>query len=78
MDSTQFRYTIVTKVSLLYVVTISNIQDSRILTSDTISGRSKWKIGWLSSTSSGQKISWQTFLPKLWDEKRLEFLINKP
>ncbi|GJW68024.1 hypothetical protein Tco_0122448 [Tanacetum coccineum] len=63
-----------TKVPLLYAVTTSNIQDPSILTSNTISSRSKWKMVWLSSTLSEQNISWQTSFPRHWDEKDLNFL----
>ncbi|GJW45484.1 retrovirus-related pol polyprotein from transposon TNT 1-94 [Tanacetum coccineum] len=35
---------------------------------------SKWKMGWLSYTSSEQNISWQISLPSHWDEKELNFL----
>ncbi|GKE44867.1 hypothetical protein Tco_1472151 [Tanacetum coccineum] len=74
MDSTKFLCTAITKVLLPYAVTTSNIHDLSILTSDTISSRSKWKMVWLSSTSLGQNISWQTSLPRHWDKKDLNFL----
>ncbi|GKD48356.1 putative ribonuclease H-like domain-containing protein [Tanacetum coccineum] len=51
----------------------NNVQHSRskhIDVSITLS-KSKWKMGWLSSTSSGQNISWQTSSPKRWQGKDL-------
>ncbi|GKC21711.1 retrovirus-related pol polyprotein from transposon TNT 1-94 [Tanacetum coccineum] len=74
MDSIKFLSTTITNVLLPYAVTTSSIHDLSILTSDTISSRRKWKMVWLSSTSSGQNISWQTSLPRHWDEKDLNFL----
>ncbi|GJS89216.1 copia protein [Tanacetum coccineum] len=62
------------KVTLLYATTTSNTQDPSILTSDTILSRSKWKMGWLSYTSSEQNIILQISLPRHWDEKDLNFL----
>ncbi|GKE17483.1 hypothetical protein Tco_1425060 [Tanacetum coccineum] len=56
---------------LFYAVTTSNIPDPSILTSDTTLSRSKWKIGWLSYTSSEQNISWQISLPRHWDINKL-------
>ncbi|GJR67858.1 hypothetical protein Tco_0013923 [Tanacetum coccineum] len=38
-------------LSLLYVATTSNIPDPSILTSDTTSSNSKWKMGWLNCIS---------------------------
>nr|GEU33858.1 retrovirus-related Pol polyprotein from transposon TNT 1-94 [Tanacetum cinerariifolium] len=64
---TEFQCTAITKVSLLYAVTTSNIPDQSILTSNTASSKIKWKMGWLSYTSSEQNIS----LPRHWDEKDL-------
>nr|GEZ15528.1 copia protein [Tanacetum cinerariifolium] len=64
---TEFHCTAITKVSLLYAVTTSNIPDQSILTSNTASSKIKWKMGWLSYTSSEQNIS----LPRHWDEKDL-------
>ncbi|GJR29468.1 hypothetical protein Tco_1105700 [Tanacetum coccineum] len=61
-------------VSLPYAVTTSNTPDPSILTLDIISSRSKWKMGWLNSTSSEQNISWQISLPRQWDENDLTFL----
>ncbi|GKF28125.1 hypothetical protein Tco_0094467 [Tanacetum coccineum] len=48
---TKYLCTAITKVRLLYAVTTSNIPDPSILTSDTTSLRSKWKMGWLSYNS---------------------------
>nr|GEY90406.1 retrovirus-related Pol polyprotein from transposon TNT 1-94 [Tanacetum cinerariifolium] len=76
LDSTKFPCTAITKVLLLYAVTTYNIQDQSILTSDTISSRSKWKMVWLSSTSSEHNISADIFTKALGRE-RLEFRINK-
>ncbi|GJX73769.1 hypothetical protein Tco_0312364 [Tanacetum coccineum] len=59
---------------LLYAATMSNTPEPSILTSDITSSRRKCKMGWLSCTLSEQIISWQTFSPKLWDEKDLHFL----
>ncbi|GKC69133.1 uncharacterized mitochondrial protein-like protein [Tanacetum coccineum] len=59
---------------LLYVITTSNIPDPSILTSDTTSSKSKWKIGWLNCISSEQNINWQISLPRHWDENDLTFL----
>ncbi|GKB01193.1 hypothetical protein Tco_0829237 [Tanacetum coccineum] len=64
-------------VPLPYAVTTSNIPDRSILTSDTTSSRSKWKMGWLSYTSSEQNISWQISLPRHWDKKDLKFLSTR-
>ncbi|GKB11077.1 retrovirus-related pol polyprotein from transposon TNT 1-94 [Tanacetum coccineum] len=69
--------TAITKVPLLYVVTTSNIPDRSILTSDTTSSKSKWKMRWLGYTSSEQNISWQISLPRHWEEKDLNVLSNK-
>ncbi|GJZ28028.1 putative ribonuclease H-like domain-containing protein [Tanacetum coccineum] len=69
--------TVITKVPLPYDVTTFNIPDQSILTSDTTLSRSKWKMGWLSYTSLEQNISWQISLPMHWDEKDLNFFINK-
>ncbi|GJX79467.1 hypothetical protein Tco_0327616 [Tanacetum coccineum] len=60
---------------LPYAVTMTNTQDPSILTSDTISSRSKWKMAWLSCTSSEQNIS--CIFTKALGRERLEFLINK-
>ncbi|GJS17800.1 hypothetical protein Tco_0412272 [Tanacetum coccineum] len=57
LDSTKFLCTAITKVPLLYSTTTSNTQDPSILTSDAILSMSKWKMGWLSYTSSKQNIS---------------------
>ncbi|GJU61026.1 retrovirus-related pol polyprotein from transposon TNT 1-94 [Tanacetum coccineum] len=59
---------------LLYVVTTSNILNPSILTSDTTSSKSKWKMGWLNCISSKHNISWQISLPRHWDENDLTFL----
>ncbi|GKD97525.1 hypothetical protein Tco_1381422, partial [Tanacetum coccineum] len=73
---TKFHYTAITKtkVLLLYDVTTSNIPNPSILTSDTTSSRSKWKMGWLSYTSLEQNINWQMSLPRHWEENDLTFL----
>ncbi|GJX76266.1 retrovirus-related pol polyprotein from transposon TNT 1-94 [Tanacetum coccineum] len=42
----------------------SNSQDLSISTLDTISSSNKWKMGWLSYTSSEQNLSWQISLPR--------------
>ncbi|GJW89832.1 integrase, catalytic region, zinc finger, CCHC-type containing protein [Tanacetum coccineum] len=63
-----------TGMPLLYVITTSNIPDPSILTSDTTSSKSKWKIGWLNCISSEQNINWQISLPRHWDENDLTFL----
>ncbi|GJQ88875.1 retrovirus-related pol polyprotein from transposon TNT 1-94 [Tanacetum coccineum] len=52
LDSTKYLCNAITRVLLLYAVTTSNIPDPGILTSDTISSRSKWKMVWLNYTSS--------------------------
>nr|GEY92319.1 uncharacterized mitochondrial protein AtMg00810-like [Tanacetum cinerariifolium] len=69
LDSTKFHNVVIIKVPLLYAITTSNILDPSILTSDTTSSRSKWKMEWLNYTSSEQNISWQISLPRRWDEK---------
>ncbi|GKE44451.1 retrovirus-related pol polyprotein from transposon TNT 1-94, partial [Tanacetum coccineum] len=75
ISSTEAEYiTLSVCLSLPYVVTMSNTPDPSILTSNTISSRSKWKIGWLNCTSSEQNISWQISLPRHWDENDLTFL----
>ncbi|GKD03474.1 retrovirus-related pol polyprotein from transposon TNT 1-94, partial [Tanacetum coccineum] len=51
LDSTKYLCTTITRVLLLYAATMSNILDPSILTSDTISSRSKWKMVWLNYTS---------------------------
>ncbi|GKA48423.1 hypothetical protein Tco_0741381 [Tanacetum coccineum] len=71
---TLYLYTAITKVTLLYVATTSNIPDPSILTSDTTSSKSKWKMGWLNCISSEHNISWQISLPRHWDENDLPFL----
>ncbi|GJV71357.1 hypothetical protein Tco_1491352, partial [Tanacetum coccineum] len=73
---TKFRYTAITKVPLPYAVTTFNTPDPIILTSNTISSRSKWKMGWLNCTSSEQNISWQITLPRHWDENDVNFLLT--
>ncbi|GKB34646.1 hypothetical protein Tco_0879588 [Tanacetum coccineum] len=74
LHSTKFLCTAITKVPLPYAVTTSNTQDPSTLTSYIISSMSKWKMGWLSCTSSEQNISWHISLPRHWDEKDLNFL----
>ncbi|GJT75409.1 hypothetical protein Tco_1042134 [Tanacetum coccineum] len=76
LDSTKYLCTAITRVLLLYVVTMSNTRDPSILTLDTISSRRKWKMVWLSYTSSKQNISGEIYVPRHWDEKDLNF-INK-
>ncbi|GJT36316.1 copia protein [Tanacetum coccineum] len=49
---TKFRCNAIKEVPLPYAVTTSNTPDPSILTSDTISSRRKWKMGWLNCTSS--------------------------
>ncbi|GJX17640.1 retrovirus-related pol polyprotein from transposon TNT 1-94 [Tanacetum coccineum] len=66
--------TAITKVPLPYAVTTSNIPDRSILTSDTTSSWSKWKMRWLRYTSLEHNLSWQISLPRHWDEKDLNFL----
>ncbi|GJT65395.1 retrovirus-related pol polyprotein from transposon TNT 1-94, partial [Tanacetum coccineum] len=61
------------EVPMPYAVTTSNTPNQSILTSDITSSRSKWKMGWLNSTSSKQNISWQISLPRHWDENDLTF-----
>ncbi|GJX79301.1 retrovirus-related pol polyprotein from transposon TNT 1-94 [Tanacetum coccineum] len=51
-------------LSLLHVAITSNIPDPSILTSDTTSSKSKWKMGWLNCISSERNISWQISLPR--------------
>ncbi|GJU43765.1 copia protein [Tanacetum coccineum] len=77
LDSTKYLYTMITKVLLPYAVTMSNIQDLSISTSDTISSKSKWKMGWLSSTSSGLLYHLVDIFTKALGRERLELLINK-
>ncbi|GKA05712.1 retrovirus-related pol polyprotein from transposon TNT 1-94 [Tanacetum coccineum] len=61
-------------VPLLYVATMSNFPDPNILTSDTTSSKSKWKMGWLNCISLEQNINWQISLPRHWDKNDLTFL----
>ncbi|GJQ95456.1 retrovirus-related pol polyprotein from transposon TNT 1-94 [Tanacetum coccineum] len=63
-DSTKYLCTAIKRVLLLYVLTTSNILDPNILTSDTTSSRSKWKMGWLSYTLLEHNINWQISLPR--------------
>ncbi|GKF15850.1 hypothetical protein Tco_0057312 [Tanacetum coccineum] len=63
ISSTEAEY-IALSVSLLYVATTSNIPDPSILTSDTTSSNSKWKMGWLNCISSEENISWHISLPR--------------
>ncbi|GJW95178.1 integrase, catalytic region, zinc finger, CCHC-type containing protein [Tanacetum coccineum] len=49
-----YLYTAITKVPLLYVSTTSNIPDPSILTLDTTSSKSKWKMRWLNCISSNR------------------------
>ncbi|GJU29245.1 copia protein [Tanacetum coccineum] len=74
LGSIRYLCIVITKVSLPYAVTTSNIPDRSILTSDTTSSRSKWKMGWLSYTSLEQNISYRISLPKHRGEKDLNFL----
>ncbi|GKA23929.1 hypothetical protein Tco_0709962 [Tanacetum coccineum] len=58
ISSTKAEYIALSGSSPLpYAVTTSNIPDRSILTPDTTSSRSKWKMGWLIYTSSEQNIS---------------------
>ncbi|GJV86241.1 hypothetical protein Tco_1530179 [Tanacetum coccineum] len=63
ISSTEAKYialylcTAITKVPLLYVATTFNIPDPIILTSDTTSSKSKWKMGWLNCISSEWNIA---------------------
>ncbi|GJY67542.1 retrovirus-related pol polyprotein from transposon TNT 1-94 [Tanacetum coccineum] len=77
LDSTKFLCTAITKVPLLYAVTMSNILDPSILTLDTTSSRSKWKMVWLNYTLVRQNISWQISVPRHCGRERLDFLSNK-
>ncbi|GKA93523.1 hypothetical protein Tco_0815509 [Tanacetum coccineum] len=72
LDSTKFLYTAITKVPLSYFVKTFNTQDPSILTSDTISSRSKWKIGWFSYTWSEQNIRWQISLPRIMSQEEIQ------
>ncbi|GJW23748.1 retrovirus-related pol polyprotein from transposon TNT 1-94 [Tanacetum coccineum] len=63
----------ITRVRLPYAATTSNTLDPSILISYITSSKSKWKTGWLNSTSSEQNISWQISLPRHWDENDLTF-----
>ncbi|GJW37853.1 hypothetical protein Tco_0060773 [Tanacetum coccineum] len=57
LTSIKFLYTMITKVQLLFVVTMSSTLDQSTLTYVTISFESKWKIEWLNSTSWKQTIN---------------------
>ncbi|GKE84010.1 hypothetical protein Tco_1557752, partial [Tanacetum coccineum] len=63
LDLTKYLCTAITRVLLLYAATTSNIPDPSILTSDTISSRSKCQLAYIFTKALGRE--------------RLEFLINK-
>ncbi|GKC59131.1 hypothetical protein Tco_1086729 [Tanacetum coccineum] len=77
LDSTKFHCTVITKVPLLYDVTSFNIPSPSILTSYTTSSRSKWKMRWLSYTSSEQIYQLADIFTKALGLEKLDFLINK-
>ncbi|GKD96001.1 retrovirus-related pol polyprotein from transposon TNT 1-94 [Tanacetum coccineum] len=58
-------------LQFLYATTKFNIQDLSTSTSNITLLRSKWKMEWWNSTSSGQNINLQTSSPKLCLEKDL-------
>ncbi|GJY21349.1 hypothetical protein Tco_0393915 [Tanacetum coccineum] len=73
LHSTKSLCNVITRMLLLFAVTTSNTQDPSTSMSDITLSKSKWKMVWLSSTSSEHNICWQTSSPKHWQEKDLNF-----
>ncbi|GKE18150.1 hypothetical protein Tco_1425727 [Tanacetum coccineum] len=69
--------TTITKVPLLYIATASNIPDLSILTSDTTSSKSKWKIGVVELYFVRTEYQLADIFTKALGRERLDFLINK-
>ncbi|GJQ90801.1 retrovirus-related pol polyprotein from transposon TNT 1-94 [Tanacetum coccineum] len=68
LTSIKFLCTVITRVQLLFAVTMSSTLDQNTSTYVTISSESKWKIEWLNSTSWKQTINLQTFSQKHYQE----------
>ncbi|GKF18744.1 retrovirus-related pol polyprotein from transposon TNT 1-94 [Tanacetum coccineum] len=73
LHSTKFLCTMIIEMLLLFAIITSITQDLSTSMSDITLSKSKWKMVWLSSTSSKQKIIWQTSSQKHWHEKDLNF-----
>ncbi|GKE64271.1 retrovirus-related pol polyprotein from transposon TNT 1-94 [Tanacetum coccineum] len=76
LTSIKFLCTLITRVLLLFAVTMSSTLDQNTLTYGTISSESKWKIEWLNSTSWKQIINLQTFSPKYYQENGSNFFFH--
>ncbi|GJT37311.1 hypothetical protein Tco_0937176 [Tanacetum coccineum] len=68
LTSIKFLCTVITKVQLLFAVTMSSTLDQSTSTYVTISSESKWKIEWLNSTSWKRTINLRTFSQKHYQE----------
>ncbi|GJR66312.1 hypothetical protein Tco_0012377 [Tanacetum coccineum] len=68
LTSIKFLCTVITRVQLLFAVTMSSTLDQNTSTYVTISSESKWKIEWLNSTSWKRTINLQTFSQKHYQE----------
>ncbi|GJW13544.1 retrovirus-related pol polyprotein from transposon TNT 1-94 [Tanacetum coccineum] len=64
-------------VPLLYAVTTSNIPDASVLTSDTTSSRSKWKMGVVELYFIRIEYQLADIFTNALGRERLDFLINK-
>ncbi|GJW95022.1 retrovirus-related pol polyprotein from transposon TNT 1-94 [Tanacetum coccineum] len=71
LTSIKFLCTVITKVQLLFAVTMSSTLDQSTSTYVTISSESKWKIEWLNSTSWKRTINLRTFSQKHYQENAL-------
>ncbi|GJS79925.1 retrovirus-related pol polyprotein from transposon TNT 1-94 [Tanacetum coccineum] len=76
LTSIKFLCTVITRVQLLFAVTTSNTLDQNTSTYVTISSESKWKIGWLNSTSWKRIINLQTFSQKHYQENGSNFFFH--
>ncbi|GKD21159.1 retrovirus-related pol polyprotein from transposon TNT 1-94 [Tanacetum coccineum] len=76
LTSIKFLCTVITKVQLLFAVTMSNTLDQSTSTYITISSESKWKIEWLNSTSWKRTINLRTFSQKHYQENGSNFFFH--
>ncbi|GKF09920.1 hypothetical protein Tco_0044144 [Tanacetum coccineum] len=68
LTSIKFLCTVITRLQLLFAVTMSSTLDQNTSTYITISSESKWKIEWLNFTSWKRTINLQTFSQKHYQE----------
>ncbi|GKF98983.1 hypothetical protein Tco_0297766 [Tanacetum coccineum] len=76
LTSKKFLCTVITKVQLLFAVTMSSTLDQSTSTYVTISSKSKWKIEWLNSTSWKRTINLRTYSQKRYQENGSNFFFH--